>query len=67
LSGGQSSDFADDLAAFGEDRWPSSAMNRTIDDDDAQQRGIRGIDNRVGGFLGDVGRAVNLNSLAALE
>ena len=37
LSGGQSANFADDLAAFGEDRWPSSVVNRTIDSAAAQQ------------------------------
>ncbi len=36
MSDGQSSNFADDLTAFGENRWPSSLMNRTIDSAAAQ-------------------------------
>ena len=62
LSSGQRSNPADDLAAFGQDRRASCTMNRAIHSASAQQGRIRGIHNRVGGFFGDIGRAMRSRS-----
>jgi len=61
------SDSPDDLPAFGEDGWPTGAMNRAIHTTPAKKRGIGSIHDRIGRFYCDVGRTADLDRLAAIE
>src|SRR5580692_8993638 len=66
-AGGQAADLADDLAAFREDGGASSAVDGAVDATSAEQRRIGGVDDRVGGFLRDVGRPNDLDNLFGVE
>ena len=67
FSGRQSSNLAHDLTALGENGRAAGTMDRTVNSAAAEKRRIRRIHNRVRDFLGDIGRTVNFDSLAALQ
>ena len=60
-------DLAHDLAAFREDGWTSGAMDGAVDSSSAKQGRIGSVDDRVGGFLRNVGWSNDLDDLAFLQ
>lgn len=67
LAGGKASDFGDDLFALRKDGRTAGAMNGAVDASAAEERGIGGVDDGVGGFARDVGRTVEGNGFVGFE
>jgi hypothetical protein len=56
LAGWQTSGmhFTSDLATFGQDGWPATPMYRSVNATAAEQSDVRGVDDRIDTFLGEV-------------
>src|SRR5215470_13604846 len=67
ISRRQSPDSADDRTAFLENGRSASTMNRAIHSTTAEQGRVRCIHDPIGGFLGDVTEAVNLDDLVVVQ
>jgi hypothetical protein len=67
FAGGKRTDFLYDAAALGQDGWTSSIMNGAVDAASAEQGRVGGVDDGLGGFFRDVGRAVEFDGLLIRE
>src|SRR5882762_10334975 len=67
FAGGERADFGHDALALVQDRGPASVVNRSIHTSATEQIRIGGVDDGVGGFLGDVGGTVEFECLAVGE
>lgn len=67
LAGGKTPDFGDDLFALGQDGKAAGAVDGAVDAPATEERRVRGVDDGVGGFTSDVGRAVEGNGFGVGE
>jgi hypothetical protein len=63
----EAADLAHNPAALRENRGPSRAVNRPIDATAAEQRRVRRVHDGIGRFFCEIGRAMDIDRLAASE